>query len=1236
MGKRVLFRPHAEISEFRLLLRLPRFLALLGAAALFLTLTSPYVHAQLYDGSLTGVVVDPSGAAVPNAKVILTDENKGFAFNATTDVTGRYLLRYLPPSIYRLAVEAPGFKTYSQSGIVLEVKQAATVDVSLVVGTVVQRLEVTSTAPLLATQDAVNGQEVNRTYINDLPLIDRNVLDLTYLAPGINAYAGNAYGVINTNINNFTSNGSRNMNSDVLIDGVGTTVHAENSQEREVVFTPSIDAVQEFKVEQNNFSADTGFSGGTVLNVVMRSGTNQFHGTAYDFLRNQVLDSNNWFNNAGGAKLPPLRRNDFGAVLGGPIRKDKTFFFADYEGTRVRSLSAYAGGVPDASEKQGDFGELCGYAGGTFNSSGMCSNPSGQLWDPYTGVYNAALAGPVRGAYIPFNNLATYQSPGAPALAGTPYQIPATVGNVINPVAYNIMQYFPSPNYNVGTPAYNPYINFRGSGVNMSRSDGIDVRIDHHLSDRTLLTGRFSYGNGAGQSPNCFHNALDPCSSGVGTNFSSNAVLNVNHSFSQSTVLTLSYGYVQAGWASPGGLSNYPSFDPQTTLGLPEYLKDSGVRVLPAIQIYGGYATTGGAAIGNGAWSIAFVRHEVHDLLGSLDHIQGRHEIKFGGEFRMERQDYLGPGTPGGYFGYDFPGTAQQTTTGPVGGDAMATFLTGTSYSSWGEYEIPARPATQMFSYAAYAQDNWRASRKLTVNLGLRYEVETPRTERHNQMEYFDPNIPLPLTVPGLPNLHGGDVFVGPGNRSIANTYYKEIQPRVGLAYRLTPKLVARAGYGIFYNTFNFAPTGNTYQGFDGYDEVTSLFETYQNDGATPWAWISNPWPIGGPLLPTRNSLGALTELGITPTGAIRTWNTVPNTQTWSMGFQRELPGNLLIDANYVGTKGTHLLYGGYNNLNYLGPWVQSATPAQITALNSYVPNPFYGIITNPTSSMSGPTIPDVNLEVPYPQFTSTDLMEPPWANSIYNAAQFRLEKRFSNGLQFLLNYTISKSIDDSSVQGENDTGQGGFLHLRDPNNLKLERGLSQYDIPQVLGIAYVYELPVGRGKPVGKSWNKWVDGFLGGWQTNGIWRFDNGQPLGISETGGVSLPTYGQNPDLNGKLQINPRSQWFCSSPGCGYFSNPGVATLAAPFTLGTSPSVLPSVRAPGTRNATLSLFKEFSLASVREGMRLEYRLESFNALNHPQFAAPGTTVNSANFGVVSSQANFPREVQMALKLYF
>ncbi len=1207
--------------------------ALMLSMMLILTLGGGCAWAQVYNASLTGVITDPSGGTVPGAKATLTDVDKGFVYNATTDATGRYLLRNLPPSTYRLAVEARGFKTYEQGGITLDVKQAGTVDVHLEIGTTTQTVEVRGAAPLLATQDAVTGQEVDRKFINDLPLIGRGVFDLAFLAPGINPTAGGAF-ADQVNNNNFTSNGSRNMTADVLVDGVTVTTHSDDSQLREVQYTPSIDAVQEFKVQQNNFSADIGFSGGTVLNVVLRSGTNKLHGSAYEFVRNQIFDSNNWFSNASGGKLPPLRYNDFGFTVGGPIRKDKTFFFVDYEGSRVRKLQAFSAGVPSAAERQGDFGELCGAAGGTFDGNGMCSDPNGQVWDPYTGTYDPNLGGSVKTAYVPFNNMAAYQSGGSPKLAGTPFQIPAMPGNLIDPVAFKIMQYFPTPNYNVGTAAYNPYLNFQGSGASRSRGDQFDIRIDHHLSERTQLTARFSDSPSSGHAPNCFGNALDPCSDGAGTGIGITAVVNASHSFSPTTVLTLSYGWVRGGFANPGVLGDYPNFDPVKDLGEPAYMELSGIKALPDINIYGGYAVAGGNSIGEQGWGIAHVRHETHDLLGSLDCMQGRHEFKFGGEMRMERNYYFEPGTPGGVFGFDFPQTGQQTDNGPIGGDAMATFLTGTSYGAWGQYEVPIRPVTQGFSYAAYVQDNWHVSPKLTLNLGIRYDLEFPRTERHNRQEYFDPNLSSPLQVPGMPDLKGGEVFVTPSNRSIANLYTKEIGPRLGLAYRFAPNTVLRAGYGIFYNTFDFGPTGDVNYGFDGFIALTNWFTSYQNDQATPYGRISNPWPSGGPNLPTGSSLGPLTQLGETATGAIRTWNTVPYTQTWSLGIQRELPGNILFDANYVGTKGTHLFFGGYGNLNYLGPSVESATPGQISALNSSVPNPFYGIITDPNSPLSAPNVQQSSLLVPHPQFSGTSVIEPPWANSIYHAAQFKFEKRFSHGLQFLVNYTISKSIDNASVQGGNVTYTGGHTHLQDPNNLKLERGLSQFDIPQVLNVIYVYELPVGHGKRWGGNWNKWVNGVLGGWQTNGVWRFDNGQPIYMTLSGGTSLPTYGsQQPNLLAPLKRNnDRSAWFTG----GYFTNPEVAVTPPPFTIGTAPSSLPNVRAPGTRNGSLSLFKEIALSKVREGMRAEFRLESFNALNHPQFAAPNAQVNSGNFGVVSSQANSPREVQLALKFYW
>jgi hypothetical protein len=351
----------------------------------------------------------------------------------------------------------------------------------------------------------------------------------------------------------------------------------------------------------------------------------------------------------------------------------------------------------------------------------------------------------------------------------------------------------------------------------------------------------------------------------------------------------------------------------------------------------------------------------------------------------------------------------------------------------------------------------------------------------------------------------------------------------------------------------------------------------------------------------------------------------------------------VVVTANYIGNKGTHLYYYSSNGLNYLGKWVESASTTELTNLLTYVPNPFYGIITNPNVGLSAPYVQEVQLLYQYPQYTGLWPGHAPEANSIYNALQIQVNKHMSQGLEFLVNYTWSKSIDDSSV-GTNTTWLGGFGSKIDPNNLELERSVSQYDIPHVFNIAYICQLPFGRGRHWGAKWNKWVDGFLGGWQTSGMWRFDDGQPLSVGFNGTVALPGgYGQRPDLIGQLKVNPRSKWFCTNPGCGYFSNQGpgqastdVVVDAAPFTIGTAPRDLTNVRVPGTSTAALGVFKEIAVRPLGEGSHLEVRVESFNALNHPQFCGPNTNIDNGLFGVISCQANSPREIQLGLKLYW
>ena len=1179
---------------------------LLGCAA-----TS--AQAQIYSGSLTGVVSDPSGAVVPGVKVTLTDVGKHFDYTATTDSAGRYLLRSLPPSTYKLRVEAPGFSTHVQDNIVLTVNQNAAVDVVLKVGRETQTIEVSATpaAAVLATQDAATGQELDRSMINNLPLLGRGVFDLATLAPGVHQREGGSGGA-----NNFISDGSRNSTSDILMDGVSATSFEQNSGILDPLYTPSVDSVQEFKIQQSNFSAEMGFTGSTVINLVTRSGTNAYHGSAWEFVRNNILTANNWFSNANGVPLPARRYNLFGTTFGGPIRKDKTFFFLSYEGTRDINASTYTAGVPSAAERQGDFGELCQEG---FDSLGTCLG-EGQIWDPYSGVYDQNAGGAVRSVYVPYNRMDLYQSPGNPdKLEGTTFQPPATAGNLIDPAASKIMQFFPLPNVNVGQANYNPYNNWYSAGSNRGRNDQWDIKIDHSFNDNNRISAKFSRGMNSSASANPWNNPLDPTVE-PGVDHAHLFALNFTRTFTPTTLLSLAYGFTRR-------FDDFkdPVVNSAATLGMPEYMKTSGFTTAPAIAISNYYSAGPDNNIGAMAWGILRQSPETHHLLGSLSHQRGQHDMRIGGEARMHRISFVQPGEQGGYFQFDQNATSQAPW---VGGDAMASLLTG--LTSWGEYEVPIWDSAQSFQLAGFLQDNWKVTPQLTLNLGIRYDLETPRTERHNRMSYVDPTAPNPLQVPGFPDLKGVLAFVNNSNRHNYGYDRNNWGPRIGFAYRLGDKTVMRGGYGIFYQITTRGAAGSGAYGFQGFDRYTEMQSTYQWDGATPGARLSDPFP-GGPLLPPGSSLGGMSYVGEGIRGPIKGMNATPYEQTWTYGFQRELPGGIILDVTYVGKKGTKLFYGGASELDILGPHIEQYNSTQIADLLTYVDNPFYGYLPA-GATLGGPQVQAYQLQRPFPQFTGVNGIAFPVANSIYHAFQFRAEKRLSHGLEFLVTYTNSKSIDDASITHDGLGWLGGSISLQDPNNRELERSLSQFDLPQVLNLSYVYELPFGRGKAFGNKWNPVLNAFLGGWKTNGIWRFSGGFPIGLTYANSLALPTYGgQRPNLVGTLRRNTGSNFRDQ-----YFANPEVVQAPAPYALGTAPRVTGSVRTPNYQNADVSFLKEISMSKFREGMHLEFRAEFFNAFNHPQFCGPDTGLDDGSFGIVSCQHNNPREVQLAMKFYF
>src|SRR5215475_7453792 len=679
--------------------------ALVGTLFVLLAPGLQVALAQVYGGSLTGVATDRSDAVVPGAAVVLTDDDKGFKYTAITDSEGRYILRNLPPGKYSLTVTATGMRPHTQSGIILAVGQNAQADAHFEVQGTSDTVSVVEAAPLLQTQDASTGQIINRKFINDLPLTSRSVFNLALMAPGITQAAGGSFG-LNAGAVNFISNGGRNSEADIVMDGASQTNQENNSGITTALYTPPVDAVQEFNVQQNTYSADIGFGGNTVINVVTRSGTNQFHGSVYEFLQNSALNANNYFNNLAGVGISPRKQNQFGGTFGGPIRKDKTFFFVDYQGTRTRSQGTARAGVPSAAERNGDFGEVCMRAGGAFDAAGKCSVTAGQIWDPYSSAYSASAGGAVRSLYVPFNNFATYVSPGNPKLAGTPYELPKKAGNLIDPVAFKMMQYFPLPNLGVGSSSYNYLNNWIGSNGSRSNDDRFDIKIDHRFSEASTLSGRYSQSLGASEGVNCFGNVADPCTQGPNDGHAYSSAINFNHTFSPTLVLSVSYGYVRSFSFTHGVAQDFKDFNPVTTLGLPQYMLTSGYIATPNIQLGNGYQSVSGQNLGSQTYSILQYPLDTHTLNASVDKVKGKHDFKFGYEARFHRISFLQVSDPEGQFNYTLSGTSQTPAAG-TGGDALASFLIGFPQGGAG-YGVDVAITTQNFAHASYFQDNWR------------------------------------------------------------------------------------------------------------------------------------------------------------------------------------------------------------------------------------------------------------------------------------------------------------------------------------------------------------------------------------------------------------------------------------------------------------------------------------------------------------------------------------------------
>jgi Carboxypeptidase regulatory-like domain/TonB dependent receptor len=1252
--------------------------------------------AQGYFGTVSGLVTDSSGAIIQGARIVLLDEDKGYRFTTTSNNAGQYLFVSIPPGSYTVSAEAKGFEKTVRTHLKLNISENPSANLTMKVASTTESVEVKAETTTVHTEDAVTGQVVDRRFINNLPLIDRNVQALIYLAPGVNDQS-DQNSAMDTNGTNFISNGSRGASADILMDGATVTNFEPNGGITYATYVPNPESVEEFKVEQSNFSAEYGFSGGSIVNMITRSGTNTFHGEVYDFIRNTITDANNWFNDNATPiiPIPPVHRHDFGGTIGGPIIKNKTFFFFDWDGTLQSSMSTYLAGVPSAAERTGDFSELCGGDGpngpapGATFVNGICNNPAGQLYDPYSGVYSSNDGGAIRALPIPNNRVDQYISPGCnPALlpAGSscpPSQFeptPGVAGNLIDPVAAKMMALFPQPNM----PG-NPYLNWIASGATPSDNEEFDLKIDHRFNQKNLMSGKYSH-QWSNTSPfNCFKTFIDPCGSGANKGNSNLFSLNEVYTINPTLLLTTTLGFTR-GTTLIFAYNSSLNPNPLSTLGFPSYLQENGFNGVPAIFL-GDYAAAAYPNAGNDPYGNYKQGQDTGQLSVLLSKIHGPHELKFGFEGRVHQQNYIQTNAPLGFFTFSYQGSAQCPAPGitgtcntvqnptasnpansvPGGGDDMASFLMGQVTSGCAGngcgsyYEIQFRPASENYQYAAFVQDNWKTTSKLTLNLGIRYDVSLPRTERFNRMNWWNPNVTNPLNGGSLSYddqfngpttlaLRGGELFNSPSVRSDWLTDWTDIQPRFGLAYQFAPKMVVRGGYGIYYSQTRSGANGLLSYGSQGFNQYTNAITTYQNAGNVPWLHLSNPFP-NGLIQPPGSALGQLNDVGYGAIGPLRTHAAAltPYEQSWTLGIERQLPGNVVVAANYIGKKGTHLYFAGDNNRDILGPAMET-NPNLVNNLETYVTNPFSsqngGPISDPNSTLSSAQVQEFQLQMPFPEYTSVTTDEPPIANSIYHALQLTANKAYSNGLELTASFTWSKSIDDSSIYDTNVTWlanygpESGFA-LQDPNNPKSERSLSTFDIPATLKFSYSYDLPLGRGKAFGGEMPRWLDGIIGGWKTNGIWQIRDGWPLQFFVSGGgVPLPTYGpQRPNFFGKPTRNYGSDTFWVNNFFANASNtaPNSAIQApAAFTLGNAPRTTADIRTPRSFTSDLSIAKQFLLSSAHEGIRLELRLEAENAFNHPVFGTPDSGIGDGNFGVISTLAVNPRQGQLVLKLNF
>ncbi len=1119
---------------------------------------------------ITGLITDASNAVIPSAKVSVTNEGTGIVRKAETNPEGSYAVPLLPPGEYRVLVQANGFRPSSHDGVVLTVNQIARLDFQLEIGQTTEAVTVTASRAVLETGNASVGGVVDNRQMLSLPMNRRQGMAFATLQP--NVLPSPNYDPSNwSNSARISINGARDRAIEILFDGSpALAVGPGGAASSLPAYQASLDTVREFRVVTNALSAEYGNTGAGLISIVSKTGTNQLHGSAYDFLRNSNLDANNFFNNAAGIPLSSFKRNQFGGSVGGPVflpkiydGRNRTFFFVAYEGLRSATAQNVVRTVPTPDQRRGNFSN-------TRNASGQLVT----IYDPLTtqSAGSTFLRSPFPGNTIPAARF--------------------------DPVAVKVLELYPDPNA-PGLPftAANNFLLGSAAGFD---SGQFDYRIDHALTERHAFYGRYSHGATTSTPPLPF-------------GFGDGAIQLV-----KSRHLALDYTWLKSNATVVnihGGYSLYQ--DGQDRQGyFIDRLPFNATLLSSVGNIYNGlpqFNISDVAALNRfeSQWTSPFTTHQYS---GSVTHVRGRHTLKIGGEVRR----YLYAFTPvtrestAFSFTRGFTQGPNPLQAGSAAGYGVASLLLGAGSGSTSPRGQLLRNVSAPV-FAGYIQDDWKLSRTLTLNLGLRWDLFVPRTESRDQLSWFDPTPRNPLSdLTGL-NLVGGLRFAqrDGGRRQYGNDF-DNFGPRLGFAYSAAPKVVLRGGFGVLYP--NPVSSGSGAPGQEGFFTQTDWVSA--NDGLLPAAYLTQAFATGF-VAETKGALGLAELAGQSfnpkvPVSFASTYNL-----QWHFSVQTDLPGESLLEASYLGNRGLHLAMP-LLAMNQLRP-EQLAAGA---ALLQQVPNPFLGIVTK--GPLSGATTTRAQLLRPFPHFDSIASEQPPVASSTYHALGLRFERRFSNGLFLQASYTTAKLIDDSSAQNASVTQS-----FQNAYDLRSERSLSAQDISQRFVLSFLAPLPFGNGQPLLPTLHPVLNSLIGGWQITGIFTRQSGLPIGLTAPNTSNSFGGGQRPNSTGKsaaLSGAPQQR-------LSRFFDTAQFTQPAPFTFGNVARSLPDVRGPGLSSVDLSLLKAFRLW---ETGTLQLRAEAFNLTNTPSFGLPGTVLNTPTFGVIASQVNAPRQVQLALRLEF